>query len=100
MEGRERGREGGQKEGKAEEILPVQFCAPERVASSARLWVTTEAKAGLVFRKQELGTHQQQGAKPHMGSRKPVQDLQPLGQVSKESRLCSQRSFSSLWVCE
>ena len=100
MEGRERGREGGQKEGKAEEILPVQFCAPERVASSARLWVTTEAKAGLVFRKQELGTHQQQGAKPHMGSRKPVQDLQPLGQVSKESRLCSQRSFFSLWVCE
>lgn len=89
------GREGG----KVEEILPVQLCAQERVASSAGLWVTTEAKAGLVFRKQELGTHQHQGPKPRMGSRKPVQDLQHLGQVSEESRHWSQRSFSSLCVC-
>lgn len=62
-------------------------------------WATTEAKAGLVFRKQEPGTRQHQGPKPHMGSRQPVQDLQPLRQVSEESRPWSQRSFSSLCVC-
>ena len=90
--GREGGREGGR-----DTACPA-LCT-ERVASSARLWVRTEAKEGLVFRKQEPGTHQHQGPKPPMGSRKPVQDLQPLGQVSEESRHWSQRSFSSLCVC-
>lgn len=76
-----------------------RYCLSSFGHKSARLWVTTEAKAGLVFRKQEPGTRQHQGPKPHMGSRKPVQDLQPLRQVSEESHPWSQRSFSRLCVC-